>query len=190
MTEPPNVTAGSVEIDLRRIQEGTHPLVLDGNGGSLTVDAETGRVLSGFRFEGEISSERKDHRVRGSLTGTLETACDRCLTRIDREVRAELDVRVVVGDEPVRDAGESSDVVIHVASETTVLDLADSLRAAVLLEVPIKNLCRDDCRGICPRCGVNRNRESCDCQDKPADPRWDALKGVFGSTPRGEETKE
>jgi uncharacterized protein len=187
MGSQPNVVGGSMKVDLRRVQEGTHPLVLDGRDAAFALDEDTERTLTGFRFEGEISSEGMDRRVCGSLTGTLETVCDRCLTRIDREVQADLDVRVVV-EKSARDT-ESPEGVIQVASDTTVLDLTSPFRAAVLLEVPIKNLCRDDCRGICPRCGVNRNKEPCDCDPTPIDPRWDALRSAF-ETPSSETPEE
>jgi uncharacterized protein len=173
----PNLSGRSVEIDLRGIQEGTHPLVLDGRGASLTIDAAASQRLHGYRFEGTLTFEGQDCRVRGSLSGALETACDRCLARFDREVRAELDTRVVVSRLAPEERGERE-------TSGSVVDLTDSLREAVFLEIPIKNLCSGECRGICPRCGVNRNVESCDCGEAPGDPRWSALEGLsFPSDP-------
>jgi len=189
MTTQPNVIGGSIEIDLRGIQEGTHPLVLDGGEATLRLDRAPGQELSGFRFEGAISSEGRDRRVRGFLTGTLETVCDRCLVGFGREVRAELDVPVVV-EGPSREAEESPEGTVRMAPDAAVLDLTDSFRTAILLEVPMKNLCRSDCRGLCPRCGVNRNEKSCDCVP-PGDPRWDALRNALkGSSPSSEPPKE
>jgi uncharacterized protein len=188
MTQAPNVPGGSFPIDLRRVEEGTHPLVRDARDGALVLDPETGQRLAGWRFEGSITSAAGDRRVRGFLEGTLATVCDRCLAPIEREVRAELDVRILVADAPAPGEGDSEGAVT-VGSDATVVDLADPLRAAVLLEVPIQNLCRDDCRGICPRCGANRNEELCGCKPTQSDPRWDALKGVFDSTAR-EQTKK
>lgn len=57
-------------------------------------------------------------------------------------------------------------------------DLEEVLREAILLEIPFANLCREDCRGLCPRCGQDLNAGPCGCQEKPADPRWAALKEV------------
>ena len=54
------------------------------------------------------------------------------------------------------------------------LDLEPLARDAVLLELPLAPLCTEDCQGLCPTCGANRNTESCDCAP-PADPRWAAL---------------
>jgi uncharacterized protein len=55
------------------------------------------------------------------------------------------------------------------------LVLEDVLREQVLLSLPARSLCRQDCKGLCPRCGRNLNTESCNCGDSPADPRWSAL---------------
>ncbi|HET8668748.1 MAG TPA: DUF177 domain-containing protein, partial [Terriglobales bacterium] len=58
------------------------------------------------------------------------------------------------------------------------LELEDVLREQVLLSVPIKTVCRDECKGFCPHCGKNLNVETCSCKPAAADPRWDALKGI------------
>jgi uncharacterized protein len=182
----PTLDGGSVSIDLRGIQEGTHSLVLDGREKALVVDEEADRVLRGFRFEGDLSYDGRNYRVRGSLSGTLETACDRCLTRFGRPVRADVEVRAVPHDSPsvgADDEDETDGTMVLLGSERR-LDLGSSLRAAVLLEVPIKNVCRTDCLGICPVCGADRNLESCDCSPTAGDPRWDALRGItFPSDP-------
>jgi uncharacterized protein len=55
------------------------------------------------------------------------------------------------------------------------LALEDVLREQVLLSLPVRTLCKPDCKGLCPRCGVNRNRQVCSCDAGPSDPRWEAL---------------
>ena len=180
----PTLSDGSVWIDLRGIQEGTHSLVLDGRGAALAVEEEAERVLRGFRFDGEVTWDGRDYRVRGSLTGDLESACDRCLTRFVRPVTGEVAVRAVPPDAP--EGGESSpeEAVVPLGTDRR-LDLAGPMRGAVLLEVPIKNVCRDDCAGICPVCGTNRNLESCGCETSSGDSRWEALRGL--SYPKDQE---
>jgi len=58
--------------------------------------------------------------------------------------------------------------------------LEDVLREQVLLSLPVRTLCKPDCKGLCPRCGKNRNLEACTCEEGPADPRWEALSGLRG----------
>jgi uncharacterized protein len=52
------------------------------------------------------------------------------------------------------------------------------LREQVLLSLPARTLCQPDCKGLCPRCGVNRNETACSCDTGPSDPRWEALAGL------------
>ena len=56
------------------------------------------------------------------------------------------------------------------------VELKDILREFVLLSLPMQRICREDCRGICPVCGQNRNVAGCACEPKPVDDRWSALK--------------
>jgi uncharacterized protein len=58
------------------------------------------------------------------------------------------------------------------------LELADVLLEQVLLAVPLKIVCKPDCKGLCASCGRNRNLESCDCAEKNEDPRWTGLQEV------------
>ncbi|HUX04807.1 MAG TPA: DUF177 domain-containing protein [Acidimicrobiales bacterium] len=61
--------------------------------------------------------------------------------------------------------------------EVDFADLAPMVRDAILLDLPLAPLCRDDCRGLCPVCGIDRNEGSCDCA-APLDPRWATLDGL------------
>jgi uncharacterized protein len=58
------------------------------------------------------------------------------------------------------------------------LALEDVLREQVLLSLPARTLCQPDCKGLCPRCGQNRNETACSCDSGPSDPRWEALAGL------------
>lgn len=130
-------------------------------------------------MEGSLQRNGLVFRLRGTLTGVLETECDRCLTRFDRPVETDLEVRAVLGEgEMTPEAaggGEEEAAPIYLTAQTA-LDLSDAIREAVLLEVPIKNLCTEECRGLCLQCGANLNLESCNCPRTPQDQRWSALR--------------
>jgi uncharacterized protein len=186
MAQNPKLARDTVTIDLSGIEEGTHPLVLDAPGISLTLRGGEKRRFRDFAFDGTVTRSGADYRVRGSLVGTLESLCDRCLSGFAREIRTELEVAVVAGDVPPAAPGEASDQALRLPAGETLLDLAESFREVVLLEIPIKNVCDEDCRGLCPRCGVNRNEQACDCEPSGGDPRWDALRGLADPADREE----
>jgi uncharacterized protein len=58
------------------------------------------------------------------------------------------------------------------------MELGDSIREQALLALPVKVVCREDCKGLCPRCGKNLNQESCNCSSQSEDPRWNALRDL------------
>lgn len=113
--------------------------------------------------------------VQGTTEGVLMAECDRCLADVRHPVHAPLNLFYqVTPDARKAQPDDATDVQsIHPEQDAIVLD-AD-VRQALLLEVPLKVLCRDDCRGLCPGCGANLNTEACRCEEAPIDPRWAKL---------------
>ena len=106
---------------------------------------------------------------RGTLTTRAAGACRRCLEPVITPIRA--DVRALFAQDP--DALEDPDS-YPLAPDATEIDLAAAVREELILAVPQYVLCREDCRGLCPRCGKDLNAGPCGCA--PAtDPRWGAL---------------
>jgi uncharacterized protein len=178
-TLKPKLGGSRVTLDLGGIQDGAHPLSFVARGAELALDEGGERLFRGFAFEGSLTRAGAHIEICGSLTGLLETACDRCLERFEREVRVQLHVRALCGGGGTN--GDPLEGVDRLPPGASELDLTEHLREAALLEIPIKNLCREDCRGLCPCCGVNRNTEVCDCDLPAGDARWDALRDLSSS---------
>lgn len=98
--------------------------------------------------------------------------CDRCARRIDRRYDFSFSHTLVPSLE-----NEDDDRFIEVHNEQ--LNLDELIREDILLELPTKFLCREDCRGICPTCGKNRNDGPCGCDSRHTDPRFDVLKNLI-----------
>jgi len=107
--------------------------------------------------------------------GEARSLCHRCLTEFARPFETRFDLILQRGGEL---AGEDVVVLAETALE---LDLTAYVREAVILEEPIRLLCRPECKGLCSQCGQDRNLASCSCAP-PADVRWEALKKL--SDPR------
>jgi uncharacterized protein len=121
-------------------------------------------------------------RLQGRFTVEMETECDRCLeparfpidTSVDLFYRPAAPVHTShhAAEEVAIDEGEA-EIAFY---EGAGLDLKEVLREQVLLALPMQKICREDCHGICPVCGQNRNLVNCDCHQETGDDRWAALK--------------
>jgi uncharacterized protein len=123
-----------------------------------------------------------DIRLRGRFASTFQVPCARCVEPVEIPLKAEFDL-IFRPAEADSEAPERS----ITAPETEIgyyqgdsLLLEDVLREQVLLSLPVRTLCKADCKGLCPRCGENRNSQMCDCEAGPSDPRWEALAGLRG----------
>jgi uncharacterized protein len=123
-----------------------------------------------------------DIRLKGRFAGSFQVPCARCVEPVEISLESDFDLlfRPVGADS---DAPERS----ITAPETEIgyyqkdsLSLEDVLREQVLLSLPVRTLCKPDCKGLCPRCGQNRNLQVCSCEEGPVDPRWEALAGLRG----------
>lgn len=118
-------------------------------------------------------------RVRGHLKVVMETDCDRCLEPARFPIDSDFDLFY----RPSQPGGRPSEEIELRAGEAEIgfyegggLHLNDILREYVILSMPMHPVCSEECRGICPVCGQNRNLRACSCQVKPVDDRWAALK--------------
>src|SRR6266446_2369285 len=105
----------------------------------------------------QISADGADVLVQGRLAATVPQTCGRCLESFPARVDANLDVDFYVDD---------------------LLDLKRVVETETTLVLPMKPLCREDCRGLCPACGGNRNLVACACAGRAPDPRLTALRDL------------
>jgi uncharacterized protein len=121
-----------------------------------------------------------DIRVQGELATSVETACARCLEPVTREVARQFELLyrprgVDAGREEISVTQAEAEIGYYVGEG---VELKDILGEQILLEVPMKMVCREDCKGLCLTCGHNLNESDCHCPAPVADPRWQALKGL------------
>ena len=107
--------------------------------------------------------------VRGDVRGTAQSTCHRCLRPFARTLATRFEVTLQKG---VTEA--DSEDIVSVPENAAEYDLAPHVREAVILEEPIRLVCRVDCKGLCPRCGGDLNQGSCGCGEV-SDPRWSPL---------------
>jgi uncharacterized protein len=142
------------------------------------VDLSGVELAGVYPVSGPVQVEGIARNVAGVVTVSyaarysLEIPCDRCLTpvRSEKELRSEqVAVRKVHGEE--------SDELLLLPDG--LLDLDEAVYADVVLALPAKTLCSEDCRGLCPVCGVNRNRQNCGCRIENGRNRLDSLRELL-----------
>ncbi|MGM0668945.1 MAG: YceD family protein [Gemmatimonadota bacterium] len=114
--------------------------------------------------------------VTVTLRGRRAQECRRCLEPVVVPVHEELSLLFVPPGEERGNGEEDFTRILPV--EARELELAGVIREELILSERPYFLCREDCRGICPICGVNLNEESCQCSTEELDPRWDALRAL------------
>jgi uncharacterized protein len=130
-------------------------------------------LVSPIEVRLEAQQAGGDVVVRGRLAGEARQECRRCLTPVTFRVHEEAIYLFREDAEP----GENEDV-FPIPPRAREIDLTDAVREHVLLAVPGFVECSESCRGLCPRCGVNRNDVSCDCAENAGDDRWAALRDL------------
>jgi uncharacterized protein len=122
----------------------------------------------------------QDIRLQGKLDTSLEVACARCLEPVLHQVSRSFDLLYrPLGTDAGRDELSVTDAEAEIGYyQGEALLLEDALREQVLLAMPLKTLCREDCKGLCPHCGKNLNQAPCSCAPPARDPRWSGLKEI------------
>jgi uncharacterized protein len=118
-----------------------------------------------------------DIRARAHWSGEFEVPCARCLDPVRHNLAADFDLLfrpLGVDAGPADRALGAPDTEIGYYQEGGLV-LEDVLREQVLLSLPVRTLCRPDCKGLCPRCGRSLNAEPCTCEASAPDARWTAL---------------
>jgi len=146
-----------------------------------TTEGELFRVVSPVTLSFDIDRQEPGrYRVAGHLTGEVEVACGRCLEPFTLPVASDFDLRYVPRTENVGEGEREveEDDLATAFYDDDQIDLTHLIMEQFQLALPMKALCSNTCKGLCPQCGTNLNTGSCDCSVKWEDPRLAALKAL------------
>ena len=133
------------------------------------------KFIEPIKYEGEIYKVDKDKLLHLNIIFTYEEACGRCLEPFIREEKTVLTGKLVEKTDKANQ--EEEDEIIYYTDEK--LDLAEYIISSIILFLPMKPLCNKECKGLCPKCGTNHNKENCQCVIEDVDPRLAILKDFF-----------
>ena len=148
--------------------------------GEENFDLRAGGTLEALLERGDEESVH----VRGHVRARLNLQCGRCLEPYDFALDQDLDLFYL----PHRpDQGEEDEDEVELSERDMVvsyyhsgrIDLGDTLREQLFLTIPMRRLCREECQGLCPSCGVDRNQAMCQCAPEDVDPRLVPLRKLL-----------
>ncbi len=141
------------------------------------IPLEEARLLAPLAVSGRVWRKGREVLLRGEFAARIEVHCDRCLREFETQVEVGIDVAYVAAEDDATDENlelRADDMGQSVFSGGFI-DLDELVREQLLLAFPMRRLCREECRGLCPRCGADLNVEECRCTTSETDPRWAAL---------------
>lgn len=111
----------------------------------LEMETAEGKLSGPVRVNARFIRQGNDIMVDGNFSLELDLACDRCLVGFKRNMQQDFHFDYNLGKEEL-------------------LDITDDLRQEIVLDFPLKMLCRENCKGLCPHCGMNLNEGECNCR--------------------------
>jgi uncharacterized protein len=166
-------------LDLRAIADFPARVTVEDDASRVDLSVP-GLAVSGMvRVEMDIVRSDNVYYCTGTVTCAARLDCSRCLEPYPVMLRGEVIFSIVETAGVKTDRDEVDDTTVVVPLGTSPVDITDPVREAILLELPLKPLCRETCRGLCPYCGINRNEQQCNCTMETTDPRWDGLRDLL-----------
>jgi uncharacterized protein len=149
-----------------------------------TSSEEDVRFLSPVHIDVNMRWVSRFVEASGSLGTSVRLICSRCLKKFTQTVSVPFEATYT--DEAPGLEGPRGEAEVELTSEVINLfpfhgrniDLTEAVQEQVLLGLPVRPLCREDCNGLCPHCGADLNKSACVCDEKPIDPRFAVLKNL------------
>ena len=170
-----------MELDLTRYRQPVSEFARTFKPEDVGDEADEYRIVTPVDLAFEIHKDKDKFRLGGTVVTELELPCSSCLEPFRLPVAAPFDLRYLPASEVSSDGEREVDDEDLETSyyENDAIDLNGLMREQFYLALPMKPLCRDDCRGLCPQCGTNLNTGNCSCAPGWEDPRLAALKNLL-----------
>ncbi len=161
-----------MKIPVAGLGEAVHEYHFDRPASSLSLGSEFSDVHVDAQLEKRPDELYLEVRIRTAARFT----CDRCLAEFTRKIKSGYTMHYLYSEAGAAHFDPAEVQVI--APGTPSIDLVEDIRQTVLVAVPLKLLCKETCKGLCPTCGKDLNESACGCRPEPHDSRWDALKAL------------
>jgi uncharacterized protein len=171
-------------VDLINLESSPFEFKFSAAPDEIDLESETARLASDAQVEGKLTKGIVQTDVSGKISVSVLLECTRCLTPVEPKLDLPFNAAFVT-EENYTEAKEaelnSQDLDVSIFAGDKI-DLTELAREQILLNLPEQVFCSEDCRGLCQKCGANRNLINCNCGEKEIDPRWAALKDLKRDT--------
>lgn len=164
-----------MEIHISNIENGIHEIQMSEPSHGLELLGH-GHLVGKIVLKAIIDRRNEDLNLKAEIFSAAELKCDRCLSTFQHNITAKFDSYFS------SKLSNLADDIKPLHLNTPTIDLSEDMRTAFVLSLPIKILCQESCKGLCPECGINWNEKSCSCSSRNSDPRWEKLKELQIST--------
>ncbi len=167
-----------MRIEVENLTAAGEPFAHTYGPAEVELDEEGARLVSDAAVEGSATRKGEQVRLRGTIKTEVELLCDRCAAPQRTPLAVEFDTSFIPQEV---EAGKQENVELLPedlglsAYEGGAVDLDELVREQILLALPSRHLCGEDCKGLCQKCGANLNEGHCSCEQGETDPRWAAL---------------
>lgn len=167
-------------IDLFEISEPVYKFATELSPAEVNLEEESARLEKPVKITGTLRKGIAQTDVEGNITAEIEIDCTRCVSQAKTTLDFPFKVAFVIEEnytqaEEAELRAEDLEIAIFDGEK---IDLNELAREQILLDLPTRFLCSENCEGLCPKCGASRNKENCSCEEKEIDPRWSKLKNL------------
>lgn len=164
-----------MKIDLKKLKlhlHATEVFHLQALGRDAYLRDIGGRYIEPVNVELVVENNGNLFIGKGKLYTVIELSCSRCLEKFSYTIAANFGL--TMAEKTYQDYPEEDEDIIFF--ERDEADITSYIEQVIFTEIPFKPLCDNECQGLCPLCGINRNIDKCECQQEFLDPRWEKLK--------------
>lgn len=167
-------------VDLITLGNSPHHFEFSLTPEEIDLESETAKLKNEIRVEGVLTKHIAQTDIEGTISTETETECTRCLLAVERNFEFVFEAAFVTEENytQTKEAEINAKDLDVSVFEGDKIDLTELVREQILLNLPEQVFCKEDCKGLCEKCGANRNLIDCNCIEKEVDPRWSALKNL------------
>jgi uncharacterized protein len=167
-----------MKIELKNLKEEISSILFQLTPEELELSSEEASFVKPVEVELTLKRCGDSYFCSGIAKTEANIECSRCLESYSHPLRAKLDFLVKVEKDRIQiEYQDQAEPLVFPGNQ--FFSINNLVKEAILINLPLKPLCSDDCKGLCPMCGVNLNLSSCKCKREKLDPRWEKLKDLL-----------